>query len=517
MVFKKWLSVMLSMATVLVFSTGCSNAMEENQTEEAQVQPAQSDDAQTKDTQSAQAKGPKYVFMFIGDGMSQVQVNAAQVYQGNNTYGEVTTDNLNFTEFPVAGLVTTHDSTSFAPDSASTATALSSGVKTHSGVIGLNVDKTQASESITEKLKLAGKKIGVVSTVTINHATPAAYYAHVASRGDYYEIANQLATSNFDYFAGGSISQPTGKNEDERNVYEIIEENGYQYVNTKEEILALDSSSGKVYAESPVLQDGGAMPYAIDAKDGDLVLSDFVEQGIEVLDNEEGFFMMVESGKVDWACHANDAMTAIAEVLAFEEAIQVAIDFANEHPDETLILVTGDHETGGMSIGYAKTGYNTAFQLLDSQKMSYVAFDELVKEMKEENKTLTFDDMYPIIKENFGLMSADDEEASKEENALFVMTDYELAKLKAGFEESMKVSEDRTATEETDLLYGGYDPLSVSLTHLLNNKAGIGWTSYAHTGTPVAIHAMGVGSEEFVGFYDNIDVFNKLVEVCNVQ
>ena len=95
--------------------------------------------------------------------------------------------------------------------------------------------------------------------------------------------------------------------------------------------------------------------------------------------------MMVESGKVDWSCHAKDALTAIQEVLGFEPAIDVAIAFANEHPEETLIVVTGDHETGGMSIGFAATGYDTAFNLLDAQKMSYVAFDELVKGKKEEN------------------------------------------------------------------------------------------------------------------------------------
>lgn len=508
--FKKWLGVMFSAASILLLTTGCTQATEADKVATTTIVP-------TQEIQTEQTKVPKYVFMFIGDGMSQVQVNAAQVYLGNNTSGEVALNQLNFTQFPAAGLVTTQDSTSFAPDSASTATALSSGVKTHSGVIGLDVSKTQAPESITEKLKANGKKIGIVSTVTINHATPAAYYAHVESRGDYYGIAKQMATSNFDYFAGGTINQSTGKEGDQKDAFELLKENGYTIANTKEEILALDATSGKVYVESPVLQDGGAMPYSLDAKEGELTLADFVQKGVEVLDNEEGFFMLVESGKIDWACHANDAMSAISEVLGFETAIQVAIDFANEHPDETLILVTGDHETGGMSIGYAKTGYDTAFQILNEQKMSYVAFDELIKEVITENPNLTFEEMLPIIKENFGLMPSTDPDASQEENSLLVLTDYELNKLKAGFEEAMKSAEEKTSSEETDLLYGGYNPLSVSLTHILNNKAGIGWTSYAHTGTPVAIHAMGVEADTFNGYYDNVDVFNKLVQVCGLE
>ncbi len=463
------------------------------------------------------AKTPKYVFVFIGDGMSHVQVSAAQVFRGDNLSGEVTPKLLNFTQFPVAGVATTYDSTSFCPDSASTATAISSGVKTHSGVIGLNVDKTTKPVSITELLKAKGMKIGVVSSVTINHATPAAFYAHIASRNDYYDISLQLAQSNFDYFGGGTASQPTGPDSDKEDIYKVIEQNGYQIADTKEEILALNNTSGKVYAVTPVTQDSGALPYAMDAKSGELVLADYVKKGIDVLNNENGFFLMAESGKVDWACHANDAMAAIADVYAFEDAIQVAIDFAAEHPDETLIIVTGDHETGGMTIGYAATGYNTAFDIISRQKMSYVAFDSLVGSMKKENPKLTFADVYPAIKENFGLIAPDDADAAVEANKSFVLTEYEYEKLINGLKQSMLPAEERTKNQETDILYNTYDPLSVTLTHIINNKAGIGWTSYAHTGTPVPVYAMGVGAELFNGSYDNTDIFKKLVEITGVK
>ena len=467
-------------------------------------------------TTTAYGKIPKYVFLFIGDGMSHVQVNAAQVYQGNNTVGEVAMGKLNFTQFPVSGVATTYDSTSFCPDSASTATALSCGVKTHSGVLGLAVDKTTQPENITEKLKAAGMKIGIISTVTINHATPAAFYAHIASRNEYYEIAVQMAQSGFDYFGGGSINKPTGAEKDQPDAYGVMESNGYTIADTNDEIMALDSTSGKVYAVSPVLQDSGAMPYSIDLDAGDLTLADYVSKGIDVLDNESGFFLMCESGKIDWACHANDALSTITDTIAFTDAIDVAIAFANEHPDETLILVTGDHETGGMTIGYAATGYDTAFNILNGQKISYVAFNELIGAMKEANPDLTLNDVMPVIKENFGLLAPTDPDAAIEANADFVLTDYEYEKLQTGFAESIKPAEERTANEETSLLYGSYDPLSVTLTHIINNKAGIGWTSYAHTGTPVPVYAWGDCAEAFGGSYDNTDVFNKLVEVCGL-
>lgn len=466
---------------------------------------------------SQTTKAPKYIFLFIGDGMSHVQVNAAQVYLGNNKPGEVAPKNLNFTKFPVAGVATTYDATSFCPDSASTATSLSCGVKTHSGVIGLNVDKTTKPQSITEKLKAKGMKIGIVSSVTLNHATPAAFYAHIASRNDYYEISEQLASSGFDYFGGGYLNDPTGKDKTKTNSVDTIKSKGYKIANTKEDILALNSSSGKVYAINPALQDSGSMPYSIDTKAGDLTLADFVTKGIDVLDNDKGFFMMCESGKVDWACHANDAMSTISDTLALEKAVQSAVDFASKHPDETLILVTGDHETGGMTIGYAATGYNTAFNILGKQKMSYVAFDTLIGDMKKSNPSLKLSDVLPVIKTNFGLIAPSDADAKIEANKALVLTDFEYKKLENAFSESMKASDKREKSMEADLLYGTYDPLSVTLTHIINNKAGIGWTSYAHTGTPVPVYAMGAGAAKFGGSYDNTDVNKKLLEVCGIS
>jgi len=462
------------------------------------------------------AKKPKYVFLFIGDGMSHVQINAAQVYMGNNTPGAVDTYGLNFTGFPVAGIATTHDSTSFCPDSASTATSMSTGVKTHSGVIGMEADKTTAAKNISEILKEEGMKIGIISSVTINHATPAAFYAHTPSRNEYYDIALQMADSGFDYFAGGTIGSPTGSDGSQQSAFDVLAENGYTVVDTAEAIRGLDSSAGKVYAVAPTLQDSGAMAYTLDAAEDDITLAEFVEKGIEILDNDKGFFMMCESGKVDWACHANDALSAIIDVIGFEAAIQKAVDFAALHPDETLIVVTGDHETGGMAIGYATTGYDTAFSILAEQKMSYVEFDSLISDMKKENERLTFDDVLPVVKDSFGLVAPGDPDAATLENDAMLLSDYEFAKLKNGFEESMKSGDDRDESIESALLYGGYDPLSVSLTHIINNKAGIGWTSYAHTGTPVPVFSMGAGSELFSGSYDNTDIFNKLIEALGL-
>ena len=454
----------------------------------------------------AEDASPKYVFMFIGDGMSSPQVNSAQVFNGCNESGLIDLKELTFTQFPVVGIQYTQDATSFAPDSASTATSLSSGFKTHSGVIGMGIDKTTKGTTIAEMLRDKGWKIGIVSTVTINHATPAAYYAHVASRNDYYEIGLQMAASDFDYFGGGSVNQADNG---DKSIYEVLEDNGYLVTNDRDTILSLNSDSGKVYAYSPVLQDDGAMMYALDAEDDQLQLKDFVRKGIDVLDNETGFFMMVESGKIDWAGHANDALANIYDTLAFDEAIQVAVEFAKQHPDETLIVVTGDHETGGMTIGYAATGYDTAFDILRNQKCSFVAFDEMVAERIAAGD-FSFDVLMDMVKENFGLVAPGE---SAEVEAL-VMNDYEYALLQKAYDDAMSGNVDGY---EESLLYGGYNPISVTLTHIINNKAGIGWTSYAHTGLPVPVYAYGEGAEAFIGSYDNTQVALRLMDLTDAR
>ena len=518
---KRFLASMMVLAIMVTFAVGLSF--------KADITP---NVVEATDAQSVLVEGktPKYIFMFIGDGMAAVQVNAAQIYGGNNEHNNMQLDVMNFQDFEAVGYQTTHDATSFAPDSASTATALSSGFKTWSGTIGLkpvgnvtgnkaeNVNSNDLPKTIAERLKEEkDMKIGIVSTVTLNHATPAAYYAHIASRNDYYDIVSQMADSGFDYFGGGSLGQRFGKDGNQKDAYDVLRDKGYNVIETKEEILALNKESGKTYAVAPKLV-GGAMPYAIDNQEGDLTLADFVTKGIDVLDNDNGFFMMVESGKIDWAGHANDAMANIGDVLDFEESIQVAIDFAKQNPEETLIVVTGDHETGGMAIGQATTNYDIAIELLENQNMSYEAFDVLLSEALEANPDMAYEEVTPLIREQFGLKNEyNDSEEGDDTYMALELSDREVVRLKTAFEET-KASE---RIEEDDYeffrLYGGYTPLTVKITHILNNKAGIGWTSYAHTGVPVLVYATGAYAELFNGAYDNTEVYNKLVEAAGLN
>lgn len=466
----------------------------------------------------AETAAPKYVFMFIGDGMGNPQVTATQYYLGamENPDSDIPVPaQLSFTQFEALGLVTTYDASSFCPDSASTATSMASGEKTLSGVINYNIDKTEPFKLITEYAKEAGKKVGVITSVSLDHATPAAYYAKAPSRKQYYDIAVQgLTGTTLDYLGGGSFLKPDGDGTQE-NLFELAAENGWTLANTNEVIRALNADSGRVLAIDPNIADSEALNYEIDrvrkeeAGEDILALADYVKAGIDVLDNENGFFMMCEGGKIDWSGHANDAATSIHETIAFSDAVQVAIDFAKEHADETLILVTGDHETGGLTIGFAGTDYDTYLDLLESQKISYAKFDSDYVSRYKEDKT-SFEDVLKDVEALFGL------KPQGEEGDKLVLTDYELEQLRAAYEKSVNGTAASQYEQEEYVLYGTYEPLSVTLTHIINNKSGISFTSYSHTGLPVAVLAHGVNAGQFNGYYDNTQIYHKLAGMLGI-
>ena len=451
----------------------------------------------------AETAAPKYVFMFIGDGMGNPQVTATQYYLGamENPDSDIPVPaQLSFTQFEALGLVTTYDASSFCPDSASTATSMASGEKTLSGVINYNIDKTEPFKLITEYAKEAGKKVGVITSVSLDHATPAAYYAKAPSRKQYYDIAVQgLTGTTLDYLGGGSFLKPDGDGTQE-NLFELAAENGWTLANTNEAIRALNA-------------DSEALNYEIDrvrkeeAGEDILALADYVKAGIDVLDNENGFFMMCEGGKIDWSGHANDAATSIHETIAFSDAVQVAIDFAKEHADETLIIVTADHETGGMTIGFATTAYDTHFNYLTSQKISFADYDAVIADLREKNAA--FEDALEAVKTYYGLTTEADQPLS--------LTEADVQALKAAFELSMTAKDARKENAEDALLYGGYEPFSMAVSHIMNNKAGLSYTSYAHTGLQIPVYAQGVGAQTFSGLYDNTDIFNKTMDVMGLS
>jgi len=517
------LAITLSIGTI-VSATGCGANLSGQVSNTTGATSGNTNDGVNETPELAQNYDvPKYIFLFIGDGMSYPQIQAASYYTGTTeNNGEIIGSDLSFMDFPSVGSAQTYDASSFAPDSASTATSIATGNKTYSGTINMDTTFTIPFEAISEKLKKQlDYKVGVVTSVNINHATPAAFYAHQESRSNYYEIGLEMIESDFDFFAGGQLLAQTGKNGDQEDLLVLAEQAGYTVKTTYADAKSLTAADGKAIIVSENADSDGAIPFALDASEEDWQLADYVQKGIEVLENDEtGFFMMVESGKIDWAGHANDAAANIGDTLALNDAVAVAKEFYMAHPDETLILVTGDHETGGLSLGFAGTDYNTFLTNLEAQTMTYEDFSHKVVPSYQENN-IAFAEAMNDIKEIFGLISPDDEDGIAEvgEDATVILTDYEMGLLEAAYNRTLKVgasSKDEMSQEEYNL-YGTYDPFTVSLTHVLNNKSGIGWSTWAHTGMPVPVFAIGVGAELFEGYYDNTDIFFNMKHLTGVE
>ena len=277
--------------------------------------------------------GPRYVFLFIGDGMGSAHVEAAGLFAKESGLRDRA---LFFSDFPVVGWASTGNVFGAVTDSAAAGTAIASGHKTANGFLNVNPLKTRQYSTIAQFAKSLGRKIGVITSVSLDHATPAAFYATSSSRSDYYEIALQLVYSGFNYFAGEKFLKPLGDAANEIDIYKKATDAGYRIVTDIVEVDAIgqDSSSSIIIADSA----------------NALSLATMTKTGIRAIDNTEGFFIVVEGGKIDWESHDNQSKKMVEQVIAFDDAIGEAMAFLLEQPEETLIVVTADHETGGLSL-----------------------------------------------------------------------------------------------------------------------------------------------------------------------
>jgi len=326
----------------------------------------------------------KYVFYFIGDGMGLSHLSLTEAFLAAKE-GQIGNIPLNFTQFPVIGLATTYSVSNIITESSAAGTALATGEKTTNSMLGTRPDSTNL-RSIAHDIHDAGYAVGIVSTVTINHATPASFYANSHSRSDYYYIAQQLPQTGFAFFGGGGFAHPTGRNNDQPSVYEAIVDAGYTVVRGIDSYRHLKEGATKIfYTQAEGIE--GDLPYAIDRTADDLTLPKVVEAAIDFLYDPKGkgFFLMSEGGKIDWAAHDNDAKTTILEILDFSDAVALAIEFYKKYPRETLIVVTADHETGGLSLGET-SGYNIFFDALAFQTSSIAADKSTAETVRKSNK-----------------------------------------------------------------------------------------------------------------------------------
>ena len=438
----------------------------------------------------------KYVFFFIGDGMGHQQITATQAYLAaiNNELGNV---DLSFTTFPATGASSTYAYNRYITGSAAAGTALATGSKTSINTIGLNHDHSDTLYSIAYIANSAGFNVGIATSVSIDHATPAAFYAHQTDRDLYHRIAHDLLKTDFRFFASGGFRDPLGEKSMDKmgNVYELGKEKGYFFTQSLSIVDSLKNSYSSIVYSSPNPSQGCNLKYHIDKKETDVTLADITSLAIDVLYNPNGFFLMVEGGKIDWACHDNDAATTIGEMISFSDAVAVAVEFYKKYPNETLIVVTSDHETGGMSFGNKVNRYNSNVALLANQKNSLLEFNSIVQEFKlmHGNKP-SFNQTLSFLASELGIGS-DDNKLSQES----------LELLKKAYNASILPKSKETAKNSKEL-YGSYDPIAVVGIQVLNEMAGIGWTSTSHTGSLVPIYAIGNGQHLFNGQMDNTDI-----------
>ena len=277
---------------------------------------------------------PRNVILVIGDGMGFEQIAAASYYQTGTEQG------VSFHEFPFAAEVRTASADSAITDSAASATAMATGVKVANGVISRRIPGDGAPlETVIERYEQAGKASGLVTTAYVTHATPAAFGAHASSRSNLEEIGRDYFTqSRPEVVLGGGANGVTRS---------LAEENGYTVVTSAEELrLLLTSGLGQFSGQFGETH----LPYEIDGL-GELPhLSDMTEAAVAVLENDpEGFFLMVEGARIDHAGHANDLAAMVAETIELARTVDWLIDWATAD-GETLLLVTADHETGGLEV-----------------------------------------------------------------------------------------------------------------------------------------------------------------------
>ena len=293
-------------------------------------------------TIGAETNEPIYIFLFIGDGMGVNQYFAAQ--------REGLTESID--SLPVRGEVTTRANNNVIADSAAAATAMATGVKTNNEILGLNA-KGERVKNITEAVIEKGMSTGIISSMSLNHATPAAFYAHFKSRSDYYEVGLQLISSKVNYFGGGGLFRHEGREKNRKNLYTLAEQAGYKvFMNGRiPNADDLQDYRDKVISVNPVLRSDACMPYVERRPKNSRTLADFVKEAIQMLsDNKIGFLIVVEGGNIDYACHDNEFNRMLHEISDFDGAVFESLKYYEAYPENTLIIVTGDHETGGLSL-----------------------------------------------------------------------------------------------------------------------------------------------------------------------
>lgn len=307
--------------------------------------------------QSEETKA-KYIFLFIGDGMGASQISMTESYMSYKN-GKLGGERLTFSTFPYFGMASTYSANRVITCSSAAGTAISCGAKTNNEFLGVTPDG-KPLKSISYELQDEGYKVGIISTAPVNHATPAAFYANSPCRYDYFSLTKAIPESGFEFFAGAGFIGYYGNDGKGESTEEFLERNGYKVYFGEEEYLQKAEGHENVVLCQKHQKGKDSEDYVVDGarKEDVYTLAEFLERGIAHLGDSDPFFIMCEGGTIDWAAHLNKTRPVINLILEFDEAVALAYEFYRKHPEETLIVVTSDHDTGGAALGYGAEWLN---------------------------------------------------------------------------------------------------------------------------------------------------------------
>ncbi len=464
----------------------------------------------TNYSETSSESQPKYLFLFIGDGMGMAQRTLTEYYK-NRVLEDPTP--LAMHTLPVAADITTHSSSSIITDSAAAGTALSSGYKTYNGAIGVDNSK-RSQDTILEGLQAEGFATGLITTTRITHATPASFASHQPRRSMENEIAEDYIITGVDFLAGGGYrhfvgtdSQLPTKRKD-LGLLKDYQQAGYRtYIseaatNTflQDDITQADKILG-LFAPSHI-------PYVIDRDEPESTgktyptLAQMTDKGIDFFYNkgkDTGFFLMVEGGRIDHASHANDPMGVVQETLEFDKALSKALAFYEKHPEETLIIVTADHETGGLSLG----GRLNDYTLEGSSTQEYQLYPENIV----GNHSLE-----DVVGSKFRELDQD-----RKAFISYLQTEYGLGELSgkeyAILEQAMNDESDNNPNNDYGIYYS---KTSLAVSKIVALRANVNWSTELHTAIRIPLGAIGAGAHTFSGYFDNSEVPIRMAQLVGV-
>ena len=418
---------------------------------------------------------PKNIIMIVGDGMGPAYTTAYRYIKDNPKTPEV--ENTVFDRLLV-GIASTYPNIEhgYVTDSAAGATALSSGTKTYNGAVGVDIDKAPV-ETVLERAHSQGKKTGIVVTSHINHATPASYLVHNESRYNYNQIADSYIDDGIkaDVYLGGGWKYFL---RDDRNLVDEFKEAGFTYVDNYKALETIPKSK-------PLLGlfDKKGLPWALDDTDKHRLLT-MTKTATKHLENDKGYFMLIEASQIDWAGHSNDIVSAMGEMDDLAKTLEYLESYVKTNPD-TLVVLTADHSTGGFTLG-AKGIFEWRPSVLRSIQQSPISIAEALKSnnITKENADSLFN--FELTKDEVStLITVKNDTITAKQIA--AITDEEKAK-------KIKVQE----------------ALYTAVKKIIDNRTNTGWTTTGHTAIDVPVFAMGNNKALFNGYQDNTDIAKKI-------